>query len=493
MRDRQQAFRDFERSFQHPGPAASFFDPVPPAFPAVTHPAHHHPVPSLFHSAPPPSVTMLSARDHGGHHSQELSPKARVSYDEGRFQVEFDVQEFRPEELSIKTEGDVLVVLAKHETKTENGGSFVSKQFEQRFTLPSGVKPENITSSLAKDGTLTVSAPRELPKADLTPFKKRTSGDQLLSSSGGGPVGHTGGGGGDVYGRDAANEDQGLPHPKVKYDEDKFQISLDCQHYRPEELDVKVEGNTIIITAKQEVKESGGTRTRVFEQKFTLPSGVKAEKVTSTFGRDGVLFITAPRGNTSAPYSSLEQRMDRVMAPSSWERPPSPPTNKDESSSYTSRRTVRDDHGHGSSLKHGSSLFDPPSSFFTSAPPPSALALGGPGVSGDNGGGGVSRILYDDDQYKILVNVNEFNPEDIIVKTVGDSVHLEAKREEKTSDGHSYSSRNISQSFTLPRGVNPESVTSSLNKDGVLTISAPLPPALRGPQGSERLVPVKHR
>ena len=37
----------------------------------------------------------------------------------------------------------------------------------------------------------------------------------------------------------------------MKYDEDKFQITLDCAHYRPEELDVKVEGNTIIITAKQ--------------------------------------------------------------------------------------------------------------------------------------------------------------------------------------------------------------------------------------------------
>jgi hypothetical protein len=34
----------------------------------------------------------------------------------------------------------------------------------------------------------------------------------------------------------------------------------DCSRYKPEELDVKVEGNTIIITAKQEVKETGGTR-----------------------------------------------------------------------------------------------------------------------------------------------------------------------------------------------------------------------------------------
>jgi len=31
-------------------------------------------------------------------------------------------------------------------------------------------------------------------------------------------------------------------------------------YYRPEELDVKVEGNNIIITAKQNVQEAGGTR-----------------------------------------------------------------------------------------------------------------------------------------------------------------------------------------------------------------------------------------
>jgi hypothetical protein len=35
---------------------------------------------------------------------------------------------------------------------------------------------------------------------------------------------------------------------------------------RPEELDVKVEGNNIIITAKQEIQEAGGTR-----QKFLPP------------------------------------------------------------------------------------------------------------------------------------------------------------------------------------------------------------------------------
>jgi len=41
------------------------------------------------------------------------------------------VKDYRPDELSIKTEGDVLVVMGKHVIKSEVGGSYVSKQFEQ--------------------------------------------------------------------------------------------------------------------------------------------------------------------------------------------------------------------------------------------------------------------------------------------------------------------------------------------------------------------------
>jgi hypothetical protein len=92
---------------------------------------------------------------------------------------------------------------------------------------------------------------------------------------------------------------------------------------------------TINYFVHQEQKESGGTRTRVFEQKFTLPSGVRAEKVTSSY-KDGNLIITAPRANSissSSPppplthhrgagersASDVEARMDRVLSPATWE------------------------------------------------------------------------------------------------------------------------------------------------------------------------------
>ena len=78
-----------------------------------------------------------------------------------------------------------------------------------------------------------------------------------------------------------------------------------------------------------------------------------------------------------------------------------------------------------------------------------------------------------------------------MIKTDGQIVQVEAKHEEKTSDGASFSSRNFSQSFTLPREVNPEGVTSSLSKSGKLIIEAPLPKS-KSLASNERLVPIKH-
>ena len=92
---------------------------------------------------------------------------------------------------------------------------------------------------------------------------------------------------------------------------------------------------------------------------------------------------------------------------------------------------------------------------------------------------GLSKVVIDDESYKILVNVKNFNPEDLVIKTVDDCVVVEANHEDKTVDGKNYSSQCFSQSFNLPHGINPESVTSALSKDGILTISAPLNQAMK--------------
>ena len=110
----------------------------------------------------------------------------------------------------------MLIVLAKHETKAEGGHSYVSKQFEQRFSLPSGVKPDKISSKLSKEGVLTVTAPRE----NLSITSGVTKG--AITSSGTGSVNS----------QSEETRADGLPHPRVSYDDDKFQISLDAKDYK---------------------------------------------------------------------------------------------------------------------------------------------------------------------------------------------------------------------------------------------------------------------
>ena len=62
---------------------------------------------------------------------------------------------FYLQELFVKTEGDVLTIHARQ----ENRGS--CKEFQQRFSIPPGVRVDKLSSSLSKNGVLVISAPRE--------------------------------------------------------------------------------------------------------------------------------------------------------------------------------------------------------------------------------------------------------------------------------------------------------------------------------------------
>ena len=51
--------------------------------------------------------------------------------------------------------------------------------------------------------------------------------------------------------------------------------------------------------------------------------------------------------------------------------------------------------------------------------------------------------------------------------------------------------REYHRSFTLPNDLNLENLKSSLNRDGILTIEAPLP-ALPEPASQERIITIEH-
>nr|CAD7404388.1 unnamed protein product [Timema cristinae] len=104
--------------------------------------------------------------------------------------------------------------------------------------------------------------------------------------------------------------------------------------------------------------------------------------------------------------------------------------------------------------------------------------------------GGVSSITTEKDKFQspqcecklspvaqfymsqVILDVQQFSPSEITVKTVGNEVIVEAKHEEK-QDEHGYVSRHFLRRYLLPTDIEVKDVVSSLSSDGVLTVTAP--------------------
>jgi len=89
-----------------------------------------------------------------------IEPRGRAIVEERgetKLKLEFDVHEFKPEEVKVKVLGsNILQVSAEHEEKSEEG--FERRKFVRQYTLPKGVDGAHVRPSLTKDGVLTIEA-----------------------------------------------------------------------------------------------------------------------------------------------------------------------------------------------------------------------------------------------------------------------------------------------------------------------------------------------
>lgn len=90
----------------------------------------------------------------------EIDKQSHIGKD--GFQVCMDVQHFAPNEISVKTVDNSIVVEAKHEERKDEHG-YISRQFCRRYDLPDGFKGEDVVSTISSDGILTVKAPPVTP------------------------------------------------------------------------------------------------------------------------------------------------------------------------------------------------------------------------------------------------------------------------------------------------------------------------------------------
>ena len=88
----------------------------------------------------------------------------------------------------------------------------------------------------------------------------------------------------------------------------EFHLTMPLPGLKPEEVNVHLQGKTLILTGNQEeeAKDSGKTflkrefSTRTFRRSITLPDGIDGDKLTATL-TDGILEITVPIAASALP------------------------------------------------------------------------------------------------------------------------------------------------------------------------------------------------
>lgn len=80
---------------------------------------------------------------------------------EKKFHLSFNVQDFKPEEIKIKTEKNLLTIAAKKENQIKNKYSL--HEFLQTYTLPEEINLDEIKSTYTENGIISIEAPLKKP------------------------------------------------------------------------------------------------------------------------------------------------------------------------------------------------------------------------------------------------------------------------------------------------------------------------------------------
>lgn len=97
--------------------------------------------------------------------SRRSSGVSTVQPDKDKFQVSLDVQQFSPEEVTVKVVGRNVVIEGNHEEKQDEHG-WISRRFVRKYLVPEQCDIDKIKSNLSSDGVLSIEAPRKDSKND---------------------------------------------------------------------------------------------------------------------------------------------------------------------------------------------------------------------------------------------------------------------------------------------------------------------------------------
>ncbi|XP_052802228.1 uncharacterized protein LOC128232607 [Mya arenaria] len=269
-----------------------------------------------------------------------------------------------------------------------------------------------------------------------------------------------------------------------------FRVRFNVDSYKPEEVSVKIDANKLIVHAKHEEKTEGKSMSREYSREVDIPREIDPMALQCSISTDGVLTVEAPMpsgqfvakdatGPRPPPIEQIIQTSNASPVSSGARNTPPPPQQAPPSQQQKHSSTF-------TTFLSGSPA--KPQQQSTPPPPPPSAAYGAsqpiqhsvPQPPQAPSGSSFSTVHESDRKFKVDVDIEDFAPEELSVKTVDKRLVISARREEKI--GNRTSTKELNREIHLPDTVDPYAVKAFFSDTGKLVVEAPY----------TRAVPISH-
>ncbi|CAL4068413.1 unnamed protein product [Meganyctiphanes norvegica] len=386
---------------------------------------------------------------------------------EDAYKIILDMQDYMKDDLKVKIMDDssILVECAK----LNEDGTPDCITYSRRFNFPSDADLEAISSALAEDGILTITAPKmppREPRKSLVPARKGPFftdavfkdsvpnykvGVKSVLQQVGKPLE-----GDEVKQYETLRKTSPTDENQAIVSTDlgpAYEVLLDLEEFKDADVQVKVISDNDLLVEATQVKDG---KTQTYQRHVVLPNDINTEAINTMISSDGILSINAPF-----------KKPGRKPIPSVLKKPLAKPlaVGIAKMGSFFIEPCYADVRPHFQNAvlevlkREGIPATENP---FT------AYRVQRERVADEENQAVVST--EGDDTYKVVIDMGENMDDEMKINVVGGN-NLEIECFKKNPDGTT--TRTFHRRVVLPGNTDMESITSALSSEGILAISAP--------------------
>merc|ERR1712079_810503 len=389
----------------------------------------------------------------------ETAHNLQVSCSNDKFMIQLELPGFSPEDFSLKTKDDIILLEAVHEGK---GDGATSRKFSKEFKVPEGVVKEEIASSYSSEGILTIHAPRKINAPEGAEVSEAMSAASKAFTTDDGKT---------AVKQDSSSASQMIA-TSTKSDDGSFSSSstFSSSNMSSSSTTTSSSGGP---GGMMSIGGGGGGDMDEMMKKMMEGMKMGGGSEMMSFGGDMGSMMSGSKMMSSKSYISSSSS-----------------TMMSSSSSSKTMGSMMGGMGMPSMLdKMGAGVdFEELSTAGTEFSGPPAYTVTSPRPSVDNTGSGykftvqptpdfkpkaqqeadcsVLLKLKKGDEYKLVLNMQQYSPENITVKLNGNELTVLATGGDGSTD-------DFKQTHVVPEGIDLDQMTSSFSSDGVLVIKAP--------------------